>query len=236
MLSLQAKIRKIIGAKTKTLRQKGVLPVILYGPKTKSVSLEVQTKDFEKAYKEAGQSSLISLEIEGDKEKNLALIQNIQWDSITGGPKHADFYQPDLTKKIQALVPIVLEGIAPAVKDLGGTLVTTISEVFVKALPQDLPKEIRASVETLKTFEDNIFIKDLKIGNGIEILKHTGGEIVARVTHPEKVDEELAKPVVDNVGEVERVGDKKKEEEAIEEAEEKKKPAEAKAPKEEKKS
>jgi len=234
MLSLKAKIRKTAGKKSKVLRKNGVLPVVFYGPKTKSLSLEVQARDFEKVYKDAGRSSLISLEIEGSKEKTLALIQSVQLDSVSGKPKHVDFYQPNLEEKIQAQVPLVLEGLAPAVKELGGTLVKTISEVSVRALPQDLPKEIKINVETLKTFEDNIFIKDLKLGEGIEIVKHTADEIVARVTPPEKVEEELAKPVEEKIEEVEKVGEKKKEEEAMaEEEDSKKKQAPAK---EEKKS
>ena len=120
-----------------------------------------------------------------------------------------------------------MDGEAPAVKDLGGTLVKTISEVNVKALPQNLPKEIRISVEGLKTFEDNIFIKDLKTGEGIEILKKPE-EIVARVTPPEKVEEELAKPIEEKVEDVEKVGEKKEEGEKVEKEEEEKKPSSAK--------
>jgi len=48
MLTLSAKIRKIQGKKVKTLREKGVLPVVLYGPKIKNENLEVSLKDFEK--------------------------------------------------------------------------------------------------------------------------------------------------------------------------------------------
>ncbi|HJN62107.1 MAG TPA: 50S ribosomal protein L25 [Candidatus Parcubacteria bacterium] len=227
MISLTAKIRKTIGKKIKALLKEGVLPAVLYGPGMKTVSLEVDLKDFEKTFKEAGRSSLISLETEGKKEKNLTLIQSVQRHPLTGKPIHVDFYQPNLKEKIEARVPIILDGEAPAVKDLGGTLVKTISEVNVKALPQNLPKEIRISVEGLKTFEDNIFIKDLKTGEGIEILKKPE-EIVARVTPPEKVEEELAKPIEEKVEDVEKVGEKKEEGEKVEKEEEEKKPSSAK--------
>jgi len=221
MLSLSAKIRQTQGRKVKTLRQKGILPAVLYGPKIKNENLEVDLKEFEKIYDEAGESTLISLEVEG-KKKYLVLIHDLKREPLKNKPVHIDFYQPSLTEKIEVKIPIILEGEAEAVKNLGGTLIKNIAEVEVKALPQDLPKEIKVNVENLKTFEDNILIKDLKVGKGVEILKDLK-EIVAQVTPPEKVEEELEKPIEEKVEEVEKVEKEKKEEIPEEEKPEKKK-------------
>lgn len=129
-------------------------------------------------------------------------------------------------------MPIVFEGEALAVKELGGTLVKEISEVTVKALPQNLPHEIKVGVENLKTFEDEILIKDLKIPKDVKIQKELD-EIVAIVTPPEKVEEELGKPIEEKVEEVEKVEkvgeeEKKKEEPKEEKTEEKKEKEEKK--------
>lgn len=200
-----------------------MLPAILYGPKIKeSLALEIGHKIFEKIYKEAGESSLISLEIQGEKElpkkqKNfLVLIHDIARDPLSGDLIHVDFYQPDLEKEITASVPIIFEGTSIAVKELEGTLVKNISEVEVKALPQKLPKEIRVDIGNLKTFEDHILIKDLEAPEGVKILK-TPEEIVALVSPPEKVEEELEKPIEEKVEEVQKVEEKKKEEEETDE-------------------
>jgi large subunit ribosomal protein L25 len=210
MLSLSAKIRKISGKKVKALRKKGVLPAVFYGPKLKNKTIEVDLKEFEKIYENAGESTLISLEIEGEKEKNLVLIHEIERDPLSGRPIHVDFYQPSLKEEIEAKVPVILEGEAPAVKNLGGTLVKNILELTVKALPQNLPKEIRVNVSTLATFEDDILIRDLKVGEGVKILRQAQ-EIVAHVAPPEKVEEELQKPIEEKVEEVEKVEKEKKE-------------------------
>lgn len=214
MLSLSAKIRKEIGKKVKTLRKTGLLPAVLYGPKIKNLILEINPKEFEKIYQQAGESSLISLEISGQKGKNLVLIQEVVSDPFTGKPLHIDFYQPSLKEEVEATVPLVFEGEAPAVKNLGGTLVRNISEIEVKALPQKLPKELKVDVSSLSTFENNIFIKDLKIPEGVKILKNPE-EIIALVLPPEKIEEELEKPIEEKVEEVEKV-EKEKKEEAIE--------------------
>lgn len=225
MLSLSANIRKTLGKKTKSLRKKDILPGVLYGPKIKPLVLEIDLKEFEKIYKEAGESSLISLEV--DNRKVPVLIHAIQRDPLSLEPIHIDFYQPSLEEEITANVPIIFEGVSPVVKELGGTLVREISELEVKALPQNLPHEIKVNVGNLKTFEDEILIKDLKIPAGVKVQRGPD-DIVAVITPPEKVEEELAKPVEEKVEEVEKVEEEEREEEKREKEGEKEKPEESK--------
>lgn len=193
MLTVKGEIRKTLGKKVKTLREKGVLPAVLYGPGIKnSLPLEIDFKKFEKIFKEAGESSLVSLEI--DSKKYLVLIHEIEKDPLSGDMIHVDFYQPKAGQAIETKVPLVFEGIAPAVKDLGGTLVKNIQEVHIRALPENLPHQIIADISTLRVFEDNILIKDLVLPQGVKILKEPG-DIVAKVVPAQKIKEEAVKPV-----------------------------------------
>ncbi len=233
MFTLPVKIRQWRGKKNNRLRKNDILPAILYGKRLISIPLEVDLKFFEKIYKQAEESSLINLKIENIEDikkflsrnksitscfsnagrvgkEHLVLIHDIQRDPITEKFIHVDFYQPRLEEKTEAKIILVFEGEAPAVKELGGTLVKNIHELTVKALPQDLPKEIKVNVSYLKTFEDVILVKDLEINEKIEILKDPK-EVVASVSPPAKVEEELEKPVEEKVEEVEKV-EKKKEE------------------------
>ncbi len=217
MISLNAKIRKTLGEKVRNLREKGLIPAVLYGPKIENTPLEIDFKDFEKVYREAGESSLISLEVE--KKKFLVLIHAIKLDPLSQKVIHVDFYQPKLDEEITANVPLVFEGEAPAVKELGGTFVRNIHEIEVRALPQNLPHEIRINADKLKTFEDSILVKDLIIPKEVKILKDPE-ETVAFVAEPEKVEEELEKPVEEKVEEVEKVEEGKEKEKTEEEKEE----------------
>jgi len=218
MISLSVKIRTETGKKAGKLRKKGILPGILYGTALKGAQpLELDCKTFEKIFEEAGESSLISLEIENGK-KYPALIHDIQRDPLTGEIIHVDFYQVSLEQELVAKIPLIFEGTPSAVKDLGGTLVKNISEVEVKSLPQKLPKEIRVDVSDLKTFEDNIKVSDLKLPAGVKVLKEPE-EIIAVVLPPEKVEEELVKPIEEKVEEVKTV-EKPKKEEDLEESKE----------------
>jgi len=206
MLSLPAKIRKETGKKTKILREKGILPGVLYGPEIKKpLSLELDRKAFEQIYNAAGESSLISLEV--DKDKFLVLIHDLKLDPLKQHPIHVDFYQPRLDEEVEVTVPIIFEGESAAVKELGGTLVKSISEVEIRALPEKLPHEIKINIESLKTFEDHISVKDLNLPEGVKILQEPE-EIIASVSPLEKVEEELVKPIEEKVEEVEKAEEK----------------------------
>jgi large subunit ribosomal protein L25 len=214
MLTLSADKRE-----AKKTKEKGSLPAVLYGPKKKSESIAINLKKFKEIFAKVGESSLISLEI--GKEKMPVLIHDIQQDSITGEPIHVDFYQPILTNEVEVSVPIIFEGVSLAVKDLGGTLVKEIQEIKVKALPHNLPHEIRVDISALKSFEDEILVKDLNLPGDVRVSRHLD-EIVALVVPPAKIEEELAKPIEEKVEEVGKVETKKKEEEIVEEVKEQK--------------
>jgi len=209
MITIKVKKREKTGKEVKKLREKGILPAVLYGPKIKPQPIELDLKEFKKIYKEAGESSLISLEIENKKVP--VLIHKIEKDPVADEFIHVDFYQPILTEEVEAVVPLIFEGISPAVKDLGGTLVKEIHEVHVKALPENLPHEIKVNIENLKTFEDEILVKDLILPQKVKVLREPD-EIVALVVPPEKIEEELQKPIEEKVEEVEKVEKERKEE------------------------
>ncbi len=212
MINLSAKIRKDFGKKVKKIRQQGMVPAVLYGPKTENISLEVGLKEFEKVYQEAGESSLIEVKV--DKKTFLVLIHAVEIDIISQKPIHIDFYQPNLDEEIEAAVPLVFEGESPAVKDLGGTLIKNIHELEVKALPQNLPHEIKVDISVLKMLGDSIAIKDIVIpGEGVVKILKEPDEKVVFVAEPEKVEEELEKSVEEKVEEVEKVEEKKEKEE-----------------------
>lgn len=222
MIKLSAKIRKETGKKTSAIKESGRIPAIVYGHKVKNVLLDIDYKDFQKALRQAGESSLIGLIVEGEKEERLVLIHELQRDPVNDEFIHVDFFQPSLKEKVEVAVPLIFEGTALAEKDLGGTLVKNITELEIKALPQNLPHEIIVSIDGLNTFEDRILAKDIKLPEGVE-LKINPEEIVVSVAHVENVEEELAQEIEEKVEDVEKVEKKEKTEDVVEEPVEEKK-------------
>ncbi len=206
--------KKKIIAKTREGGKKveeGMMPVVLYGAKRKSISLVVNKKEFAALYEGAGESTLINLEIEDKKEKPAVLIYEIQRNSLTGDIIHADFFEPNLKEEVEAEIPLIFIGDAPAVKDFDGTLVKNMHVVNVKALPQNLPHQVEVNIDSLKTLEDMIHIKDLKIPNDVEILHDKEG-VVVMISNPENIEEELDNPIGEEK-EVEVIGKKEEKEE-----------------------
>ena len=226
MISLKAKTRSNKGKKSNKTREAGKIPAVVYGPGVKNVSLEIDYKDFQKVFKETGESSLVELLIEGEKhlpagrqEKRLVLIHEIQKDPVSDKFLHVDFFQASLKEEVEVTVPLVFEGTSLAIKELGGTLIKNITEIEVKALPQNLPHEIKVFIDRLNNFGDHILIKDLILPKDIKVLKKPD-EIIVSVAQPQKVEEELEKPVEEDVSKVEKVEKEKKEEEIVAEPKE----------------
>lgn len=188
MQELKAKPRTELGKKTNALRRAGFLPAVVYGEGVKSQPIALAYKDFEKAYKEAGESTLLKLDVDG-KAYNV-LIHDIKNDPLKGTPLHADFYAVRMDKEIRIKVPIEFFGESQAVKSEGGILVKVMQEVEAEALPQDLPHALRADLSLLATLESKLFIKDILLPKGVKILADAQ-EIVALV-EPPRSEEELA--------------------------------------------
>ncbi len=218
MLKLSAKIRRDTGKKAEKIRKNSLIPAVLYGPGMKNLYLEIDEKEFEKAYQQAGESSLIELLL--DSKKFLVLIHALQTEPLTQKTIHIDFYRPKMDEEITVTVPVILEGVSEAVKSLGGTLVKNIHELEVRSLPQNLPHEIRADISRLRSLEDAILVKDLMVDEKIKILKEPD-EIIAFASAPEKVEEELSKPMEEKVEDVEKVEAEKEKKEEEGEKEEK---------------
>lgn len=213
-INLQVEKREILGSGVKKLREQGYIPAVVYGHNFDSVPLQIEKKNFEKAYKEAGESTLVYIRI-GDQEYP-TIIQEVEVDPVDDKVIHADFYKVSLTEKITTKVPLVFIGESLAVKDLGGILVKNINEIEVEAFPQDLPHNIEVDISRLAKFEDHVLISDLVVSDKVKI-KEKEEEIVALVQQPiseEELAKQLEAPTV-AAEEVEVIKKEKPEEEVL---------------------
>jgi len=209
MLTLKVEIRDK-QTKAEDVRKAGKVPAVFYGKKEASTPITIPKIDFLKVWKEAGESSVVTLETpEGVKE---SLIQDVDLDPVTGVPRHADFYVFEKGHKVEVELPIEFIGTSPAVKDLGGMLVKVLHELKVEAMPKDLPHNITIDISSLINFGDQILAKDIVLSTGVE-LKENLEEVVALVSAPREEKEEEVAPVDLSTIEVEKKG---KEEEPTE--------------------
>jgi large subunit ribosomal protein L25 len=212
MFKLSALKREIKGEKA---REQGLLPAVLYGAGGETDSLTLVKTEFIKLHEEAGGSSLIDLSVE-NKDAGKVLIHDIQFDPLKGWPIHVDLIRIDMSKPITANVELVYIGEAPAVKELGGTLVKNVEEVEVECLPKDLVNHIDVSLTSLTNFEAVIKVSDLVLPAGMVVISPAADIIIAKaqaaMTEEQfKALEDEANASID-VSKIESAAPKKKEE------------------------
>lgn len=200
-IKLKVDKRKLTGRKVKALRKEGILPANIFGKKVDSMSVELPLADFDKIFEEAGETSVVTVSVEGEKESRPVLISNIQRDPVTGRAIHADFYQIDLKEKVTANVPVEFVGESPAEKQGLGTVVQYINELEVEALPGDLPESFEVDVTTLDEVDKSITVGDLKVDKSKVEVKAEAEEIVAKVEEQEEEEEEAVTPETEIIGE-----------------------------------
>lgn len=183
---LKATTRK----KGEKYQREAQIPGIIYGPEVKeNVMLLIKKHDLEKVYEAAGESSLINLTVEGEKILREVLIKDVAFDTLKDTLSHVDFYQIKRGQKLEIEAELVFIGEAPVVKESGGILVTNFDTITLRCLPKDIVSKIEVDLSGLKTFEDKIQVKDLKLPETVEILTDLGDTIVM-VSEPEEEEEE----------------------------------------------
>lgn len=189
--TLKAEERKIVGRKVKTLRKQGFIPANLYGKKIKSVSLQIKNSDFQKIWKEAGETTLIDILV-GEKIHPV-LIHNAQIHPTTQDFIHVDFHEVSLTEKTTARIPVEITGESPAVSQGLGALIQPLSEIEVEALPADLPENFTIDISKLEQVDSQITVGEIAVNaEKIKILIDPS-EIVVKVGALQK--EEIPAPV-----------------------------------------
>lgn len=186
-MELKAKPRTELGKKVKSLRRAGFLPAVVYGEGVESQPISVPYRDFERVYREAGESTLVTLEVDGKKHN--AIIHNPARDPLKGHLLHVDFYVVRMDKPIRARIPVEVSGESPAVKNLGGILVKVMQEIEIEALPKDLPHVLTVDVSALSELESRLLVKDISLPPGVKI--HAEDDDAVIIVEAPRTEEEL---------------------------------------------
>jgi len=208
---LSAKIREEVGkGGARKLRTKGLIPAVFYGPKSQSVPLVIDSKEFVKTLQtEAGENVLIDLNIrKGDQsDRKVVMVKEIQVDPLQGTTLHTDFYEVAMDEMVTVEVPIHLVGKPEGIK-MGGILEQIRRVIQIQCLPGDIPKRINVDVSSLK-IGDSIHIQDIQVEKA-KILFDTNFTI-ATVVPPVVEEKKVVEEVVAEAAEGEEVKEKEEE-------------------------
>lgn len=171
------------------LRDSGLIPAVVYGKEQPTKSIVLNLKDFEKALKIAGESSVVVLKTpSGDIN---TLIHDLSVDPVKNIPIHADFLAIDMNKEVEVSLPIDFIGESPAAKQGLGVLVKVMHEIKISALPKDLPHNIEVDLSPLDEIGKQIHLKEIKMPKGVKALA-LEDEVVVAVTAIKEEKEEVS--------------------------------------------
>ncbi|MBD1420222.1 50S ribosomal protein L25/general stress protein Ctc [Sphingobacterium chuzhouense] len=145
-IAISGSVRQNVGKRdAKELRYEGKIPAVLYGGKEQT-HLAVSAADLKSVLYTA---DVVFVELDIDGKKTRAIVQDAQFHPLTDLVTHVDFLELFDDKQVSVNIPIKLTGDSPGVK-MGGKLVQKLRNLRVKALPNDLPQEIKVPMDSLE--------------------------------------------------------------------------------------
>lgn len=181
--------RKVIGKKVKNLRLEGELPAIVYGHNIEPISISLDYRVASKTLDEISPSSLVVLDIEG--EKHYTLVRDKQRNPVRRTIIHVDFQAVSLTETVRADVTITLVGIAPAIETYLGILVPSLEQLSIECLATNLPESIEVDISGLTEIGDNLLVRDITAPEGVEILNDPEDVVVVVIAQAAEEVEEV---------------------------------------------
>ncbi len=191
-LEIAVTARVAQGKQNKRLRTTGVVPGVLFGKKIGSIPVQLDGKELEHLYRQAGRTSVVSVSVDGGRPTS-AIIKGIQRNPLTRKALHVDLFAVDLSQEMQAEIPLSFIGTSPAVELGGAILFTSLDHLKVRGLPGDLPHQIEVDLAPLVDLESTIHVGDLTVDEKVTVLNDPD-DLVAKVTPPR--EEEVIEPVV----------------------------------------
>jgi large subunit ribosomal protein L25 len=181
--------RSVTGKAVKRLRRAGTIPGNIYGRGLDSVAVQLPWSRAREMLNAHGRNTLIEVALDGGAALPV-VVRDIGRDPVSGEVLHIDFFQVDLTRTIQASVPIHFVGDAPAVPTYGGVFVQALDQVLLEALPNAMPEAIDVSVESLTELDQSLSVADIVAPSGVTILS-APEQAIAQIARPRlEVEEE----------------------------------------------
>jgi large subunit ribosomal protein L25 len=171
-------VRKKLGA----LRREGLIPGVIHNHGSSSVHVMAPELELTKVYQAAGKHHPLELRVAD--EKYLALIKDAHFNPVKRRLEHVVFQAINRNEKVEAEVPIHLEGEIPAEK-VGLMVLRQLDSVEVEALPRNLPDELKVDATKLAELHDAIIVADLQVPEGVTILTDTEHPIARVIETPE---------------------------------------------------
>ena len=163
---LELSERTAIGKGLQGIRAEGMVPAVIHNHGQESLHVMANSALLGKVYAEAGKHH--PLEIKVGKQEFLALIKDVHYHPVKRRMQHVVFQAIRQDEKVDAEIPIRIEGDMPAER-IGLIVLHQLDSVEVEALPKDLPDELVVDGARLAELHDKITVADLVAPEGVTI-------------------------------------------------------------------
>ena len=164
-LSARLRTADFGSAGSRRLLRNGEIPAVVYG-KNQPLHIIVNAHEFEMKKSGFSESTLISLNVEGEATHNV-FVKTYQEDLLRRCIHHIDFFEVTAGHTVRTHVRVELEG-NPVGCRQGGVLDQVIHELEIECLPKDLPEVIKADVSALD-INEALRVEQLTVPAGIRI-------------------------------------------------------------------
>lgn len=181
---LKSEKREAVGKnKVNKLRQQAIVPGVVYGKDKENINVQFTSRDFEKVLSQAGTTTIINLDLDG--EKLPVLIKDYQMHPFKSQFFHVDFQAINAKEAIRVTVPVYLNG-RDDIRVEPSVLVQNIDSVEVECLPMYIPQYAEVVVNDMQ-IGDSFTVADLDIAkdDNITILLEDD-EVVCSLQEPQE--------------------------------------------------
>jgi large subunit ribosomal protein L25 len=160
------------------LRNKGMVPAVVYGKGIDPVAVAVSHKELGLAIAgEGGRNHLITLKGDNSLDGNVVIVSDLLKDCLKGTLLHVDLHKINLEEKVKVSVAVSLAGTAAGVKE-GGMLDFVMHAIEIECLPTQIREHLDVDVTNLKIGE-SLHVGDLKLPAGIKVLDDAKATVVS---------------------------------------------------------
>jgi len=177
------------------MRREGILPANVFGRGLESAPIQMATRDARELLKAHGLNTLVNLQVEGESSPRSVIVRHVQREPVSHELQHVDFFQVDLRREIEAHVPVVVVGTAPAVQTYQGLLLHGADTVTISALPAAMPQHVEVSVDSITELDGAVPAADIVLPAGVTLVS-PADTVLAHVGRP-RVAEETETPVAE---------------------------------------
>jgi large subunit ribosomal protein L25 len=180
---------------SRRMRKQGRIPAILYGGGTANIPLVLDKKDVIMILKsDSGENTIFKIAFDSNVQD--AMFKDLQIDPGTDELIHADLIYISMDKAIRVSVPIDLQGDPVGVKTEGGFVDFMTREVEIECLPKDIPEQFVIDISGLHLHQ-SLKVGDIARPEGVKLISDAA-MVVVLIAVPHK-EEEVVKPVEEEV-------------------------------------